>query len=100
MDASRLAIKRAASIVGGLLEFACAARFLAQHEVALGIGKAHGVLLPGFRAAEARVRKQRNGTERFKHLGGLMKGVSECTVLTIALAVLAQPLLARTYLIA
>jgi hypothetical protein len=31
-------------------------------------------------------------------LGGLMKGMSECAVLTIVLAVLAQPALARTYL--
>jgi len=37
--------------------------------------------------------------ERFKSfLRGLMKGMSECAVLTIALAVAAQPVLAGTYL--
>jgi SPW repeat len=52
----------------------------------------------GFWAAEARMKTGEWDGAVQSVLGGPMKGVSECAVLTIALAALAQPVLARTYL--
>jgi hypothetical protein len=60
-----------------------------------GAGKLH----LGHKDIQHTVRNTVLSPERLKSaLGGAMKGMSECAVLTIALAVVAQPVLARTYL--